>query len=551
MRSLFYLSIIILLLLPLTTYSQVSFSNIPFTANIIYTTPSSISNHIFYLCVLISGYMSVNLGSESIHFNISSVTTYIAGIDIPELPLNGLVISTPKVIGDKVYFIYLPDVNSISPNFIITESRLGYAIFNGSWSSVYSLIDSGIVEDFDIYNNTIYALWKASYNSSNVYLLTLTTSGEVIKNVSINIPNASSITVSDNLAIIGNISISSLISSELSISSFSTFQGKYFVINLSNGDIVYQIPQYNGIEPSQVSVSTDTMLVSYATNTSSYLVLYNLSTGKIISVKDFNGVAIGYINNDFILVESVEKSSLSGININVILFTKNWNEIYESSESSLTSYLFAEGLIVNASSVNAIVTKINTQISLSQISITSSLEIKSLLQAPQPFTISVTQLHYANYTILEISWNEKINSRYEVFLNNTLIANTTQEFTEYNVTTNSTYIIKVIAINLMGEIEETTIIHAIVYPPISKSTITTTTSTSTSTFTQTTDTQTIAQTSTSVSSSTISSTTISSSSPIKQNLTTSTSLQISKTAYIAMIFIIIGVIILALIVREK
>ncbi|QIW22964.1 hypothetical protein EWF20_01500 [Sulfolobus sp. S-194] len=551
MRSLFYLSIIIFLLLSLTTYSQVSLSNIPFTASIIYTTPSSMSSHIFYLCVLASGYMSVNLVSESTHFNISSITTYIAGINIPKLPLNGLVLSTPKLIGDKVYFIYIPGVNSISPNFTITKANLGYAIFNSSWSSVYNLIDKGIVEDFDIYNNTIYVLWKASYNSSSIYLLTFTTSGEVIRNESIKIPNASSIIVSENLGIIGNTSISELKSLSLSFSSVSTFQGHYFIVNLSDGKIVYQIPQYNGIEPSYVSVSNNTILVSYTTNTSSYLVLYNITTGKLISNKEFNGIAIGYINKNFILAENIKKSSLNGVNINIILFNKDWNEIYATSKSSLTSYLLADGLIVNSSSVTAIITKIDTQISFSQISITSDLEVKILLQAPKPFTISVIQLHYTNYTTLEIGWNEIIASRYEVFLNSTLIANITQEFTEYNVTTNSTYVIKVVAINLLGEIEETTIVHVIVNPPISKkNTNTTTSTTSSSTVIQTTSsTQIMTQTNTSASTLIRSTVNFTSSSPSKQS--TVTSLQISKTAYITIIFVIIGAIILVFIARRK
>lgn len=538
-------------ILSLKTNSLSLSSKEPFNASIIYTSPSAVlNNSIFYLCAIINGTVSLNLVSQSATFNVTSVSTYLSGLNIPILQLDGFVISTPKVIGNKVFFIYLPGVKSINPsNLTIKKSYFAYASFNGNWGKVINLLTYGASEDFDVYNNTVYLIWKPSYSSSNSFLLILNSNGILLNNISLNIINATSISVSNGLGVIGNSSISQLTSLEnLSVSGLV---GDYFVINLSNGKVLYEIPEYNGLEPSLVSVSDNLALVTYSSSSASYLVLYNLSNQKILSTREYNSEAIGYINDGYILVEQIVKSNF-GINSIITVYNENWSVIYQKSQQSLTSYLLADGLIVNSTSVTAIITTINTELSFSQITIISSIELIKVLEAPEPFTISVYEYHYPGYTILYLIWNEKVPSTFYVYFNNSLRSILHQNYVEYNITQNVTYLVKIVAMNALGNITENIIIKIIVYPYLSKITSTTTTSSSSTTSTtETTVSNITTQQTTENYYTTTESSNISHNITTISHLSTTSVINVPQTEIVAIILIVIGTVILILLSGRK
>lgn len=489
-RSNYYILTVFILLPSLLALPTSSFT-IPYQASIAYTTPSGISNHIFYLCVDISGTAQIGLESQGFSLNISSISTYITDNGVIPLPLNGTAISTPKVVDTtEVFFIYIPGVNSITPqNLNITASYLAYSNFTGNnWGKVVNVITQGVTTDFSVYDNKIYAIWRPYYNSSESYLLTITPQGNIVSNISLGIKNALLITVSnDELGVVENGSVSQILSNLQSISSKINI-GDFFVINMTTGKILYEIPQFNGLNPSGVSVNKEgLLLVSYSTNTFSYLVLYNLSNGKIISSSSFSTVTVGFINGNYILAEEFQKGFASIITT-IVVYNLSWSPIYNKTENSLTTYQLADGLFINSTGVFALITQINSQASLSQILVSSSIKLINILSPPSRFSIYVTQEHHPGYTLLNISWNENQQAKFMVYVNSTLIKVTDKHFIQLNITENSTLEIKIVAINQLGNVSENFTVKVIVYPKTTVQSTTTQYSNTTTTISSTSNT---------------------------------------------------------------
>ena len=448
---------------PIVTIIPMSFNGI-----IVVTTPQSISNHVYCLGEIIKG-------QSVISTNLTSISGYISALGLPPLPLDGVALTPPQAIGDSIYFAYVPGVSLISNLNNITKAFLACANYtDGSWH-VKDVMTSGVVTGIFAYNNSIYALWKSSPNSQT-YLL-LISQNQVVRNVSINVVNASTIEVSNN-----NVGVVSNVSSLLSNLRFLlglNIKAEYYVINLSTGKVIYEIPNYNNASPALVSVSNGLGLVSYISNTSSsFLVLYNLSTGKILSEKSFTETALGYINEDFILV--IEKQKFG--NDTLSIYNLSWVLLYrEGNTVSLAPLYQLNGLYVNSSNVIILLTQVsshsvaptnNTQ-TLSVI-YSSSLELINAIEAPKPFTIYVYEHYHPGYTTLNISWNENQPDKYLVYLNNTLIADTMGNFTLYNVTENTSCLIKVVVENPLGELKESATTHVTVYPVMTTNNITST-----------------------------------------------------------------------------
>jgi len=524
---------------------------ISFNETIVSTTPQSVSNHVYYLSLTLKGETIINETSESV--NITSMTGYISALGLPPLPLNGVPIQPPQAIGDNIYFAYVPGVSSITNLHNITEAYLAYANYtNGSWH-VKNVITSGIVTGIFAYNNSLYALWKSS-QEGETYLLSVS-QNNVIKNVSISIPNASYIEVGKGIAVISNSSSSSLNLQSLLTTGLNI---QYYVINLSTGKVIYKIPDYNGNSPILVSVSNDLGLVSYipitgSSNGLSYLVLYNLSssTPKILSEKSFSGTALGYINVNFILAFDEQVVGTSGIET-LSVYNLTWGQLYQESETiSPTSLISPDGLFVNSSTVSILLTQVSQHVNIQAYQVTenSSLKIINVFQVPKPFTISVSEQHYPGYTLLNISWNENQSDTYLVYINNSIVGHTKNEFIQYNVTENGTYLIKVIAQNPLGEIQETTTVNVTVYPVQITSTITTSTTSSTTTTSTTTSTTSSTTTSTAItsSSSIVSPPTNVTKSSSTTSSTTSTQSTTNLSTTLIIVIVLIVVVVIALI----
>jgi len=520
--------------LSLLTFSQVTV--ISFNETIISTTPQSISNHVYYLSLTVKGFTIIN--KTSVSSNITSMTGYISALGLlSPLPLNGVPLTPPQAIGDNIYFVYVPGVSSISNLNNITKTYLAYANYtNGSWH-VKNVITSGVVTGIFAYNNSIYALWKSSHGGET-YLLSIS-QNNVIKNISINVPNASYIEVGKGIAVISNSS------SSLNLQSLSTtgLNIQYYVINLSTGKVIYKIPDYNGNPPILVSVSNDLGLVSYTSVTGSptglsYLVLYNLSTNKTISEKSFYGTALGYINGKFILAYDEQVFGTSAIET-LSVYNLTWGQLYKESETiSPTSLNSPDGLFVNSSTVSILLTQISLRpnVQTDQVTENSSLKIINVFQIPKPFTINVSEQHYPGYTLLNISWNENQSDTYLVYVNNTLFAQTKSESIQYNATENGTYLVKVIAENPLGEIQENMTVSVTVYPVQVTSTTTTTSTTISTTATTTNTTTSTTTTSSAITSSTSSPPATTSSTTTSQS---ATSLSLSLVISIVLIVVIV------------
>ena len=530
------------LLSPITTFSlaiQLSLSG-----TIVATTPQSISDHVYYLSESVNGKVTVNGGSTSI--NITSVSTFISGLGLPPLPLDGVPIAPPQAIGDNIYFVYVPGVTSIPNGYRLNETYLAYANYtNGSWH-IKNVITNGIVSDFSVCNNSVYALWKSS-PAGETYLL-LISQNRVISNVSIDVVNASTIEVSNGVGVISNASLN--FTQDLVGLHTNT---DYFVINLSTGRVLYQIPNYNNVMPNSVSVSNGIGLVTYVQSaSSSYLVLLNLSTGKIISERSFNEVAVGFINNGFILVEE-EQTSGNNVIETFSIYNMSWGLLYhETMVGSESSLYDADGLLVNSTGATILLTHVSTQVNIFglQVTISSSLEFNNALQAPQPFTIYVSELHYPGYTILKISWNENQPDTYLVYINNSLVGQTKGESMEYNVTENGTYLIKIIAGNPLGRLEENATINVTVYSIQKTTSSSSATSSSSTTITSSSTTTPIATTYT-FTYTNQSSTIVSSNTSITTALNASHTIMVSILPIIAIVVIVIAVALLLLLVRRK
>ena len=466
------------IILPLLLSSLTAFSltfQFSLSGTIVTTTPQSISNHVYCLSQSIEGKVTTNGETGSI--NVTSFSAYISAIGLPPLPLDGVPITPPQAIGDNVYFVYIPGVTSIPNGYTLTESYLAYANYtNGSWHTK-NLTTSGIVTGIFAYNNSLYALWKPSLEGVT-HLLVISQNQQVIRNVSLSLVNATSIQVSGNLGVISVGALSLNLTQEVANAHRNE---EYFVVNLSNGETLYQIPNYNTITPTLVSVSNGMALVSYIPNTSSsYLVLYNLSTGKVLFERSYDELAEGFINKDFILVAEEKIVGTSGTET-FSVYNLSWDLLYQESKlGSESSLYYIDGLFVNSTSVTILLVHITTQINLFQFQVTlsSSLDFVNALQSPKPFTFYVSEQHYPGYTLLDISWNENQPDTYLVYINNTLIGQTKSESMEYNVTENGTYLIKIVAENVLGSLEENATLYVTVYP-IQKITSSSTTTTST------------------------------------------------------------------------
>ena len=550
--------------LSLLTLSQTTTTS--FSETIVYTTPQSISNHVYYLSLTIKGEVVTN--KTSVRSNVTSISSNISALALPPLHLNGFPITPPQAIGDNIYFVYVPRVTSISnlSSLILNKYNSTYLACanytNGSWH-VKNVITSGIVTGISVYNDSLYAIWKQS-PTGEAHLLVIS-QNHIVRNVSVNVPNASSIEVGNGVGVVSNVSplsfnLQMLISFEINV--------EYFVINLTTGKVIYKIPDYNGISPVQVSVSNGLGLVSYvpplifysrsspgyssSSSITSYIVLYNLSTGKIISpVKSFNGIALGYINDKFMLVYYAPTSETSPVDIFTV-YNLSWGQLYQSAEPiTPQSVYMTDGLFVNSTTVTILLTQLSMSINTqtNQVMMTSALEFVNALQVPKPFTINVSEQHYHGYTTLDISWNENQSSTYLVYVNNTLVGQTKSEFIQYNVTENGTYFIKVVAENPLGEVQENTTVKVIVYPVQTTSTSTTTTSTTTTTTSTTTfttsssSTTTTSTTTTSTTSSTTRAVTSSYSTVSSSTATTSHSTTSFSTALVIAIVVIVVIVV--------
>ena len=544
-----------LLLLPLflSLLSLVAFSQtteIGFNVTIVYASPQSISNHVYYLNLTEKGETIVN--GTSIKTNITSISGYIGALNLSPLPLNGVPLSPPTAIEDNIYFIYVPNVTSLS-NLTIKKTYLAYANYtNGSWH-LNNVITNGIVTGISSYNNSIYALWKPSL-TGEIYLLKIS-KGKVVNNVTLGVKNVTSIEVGNGVGIVSNVSS---FSSIIKLSSSSLVKVNYYVINISTGKVLYEIPDYNGISPTLVSTSGNLALVTYLTPTVSfsqtYLVLYNLTTGNILSEKTFEGIAFGYINDKFILVEEELGETTGSAIESISIYNLSWGQIYHQTES-ITPYslIQADGLYVNSSSLIIILTLSSSVFQNNQVVTTTTLKLVTALQAPRQFAIHVTQQHYPGYTILNISWNENPQTSYLVYVNDSLIAKTTNNYVIYNVSENGTYLIKIVAENPLGELEENATVQVTVQPAVTTTT-TTTTSTSTTPISSTTITTSSTPTTTTSSSSTITSTTtttIKTTSSSMSTFITATSSMIQIVAIVAIIVIIIVIALAIFLLRRK
>ena len=448
MRYLFLLFLLIsLIALPSFSQTNVITSNIEF----IYSSPQSISNHVYYLSLILKGEI---INGTSAKVNITSISGYIGALGLPPLPLNGVPISPPLAIGDNIYFIYVPNVTAIS--LAIKKAYLACANYtNGSWH-LKNLITRGIVTGISAYNNSVYALWKSS---GKTYLLTIS-QGRVVSNVTLSVANITSIEAGNGAGVVSNASLI------LSIIGFPTAEAKYYVINLSTGKVLYEIPDYNNISPALVSVSGNLALVAYITNASSILVLYSLTTGKILSEKIFEGIIISsYINDKFILVEEVQKNSNRSAIGSISIYNLSWGLVYQQKEYlSPFSFSQIDGLYLNSTNLVIIMTRISVQHHNNQTVTTSTLKFITALQAPKPFTIYVTPIYHPGVTTLNISWNANPKTTYSVYFNGTLITETTSSYVLYNVTENGTYLVKIVAENPLGKVEENVSIKVIVKP---------------------------------------------------------------------------------------
>lgn len=548
--------------------SQLFPQTVPLTAYFIYTSSSGVSNNnnLFYLCIVLNGELNISgLSLTSSELSISSISTYISGIDIPSLQLNGLVVSTPKVINNSVFFTYIPGVKSVS-KINITSDYLAYANYTqNGWGKVVNLITKGITEDFSILNNLVYAIWKPSPTTSTSYLLVLNKDGIIEENVSLPILNASIIyTISPYMGIIGNTSTNIFSSlSNISLSTVQSVQGEYYIANLTNGRIIKEVPFFEGKEPTYISVSKDGLAVfSYVFSGQSDLVLYNVTSQKAISSKMFQGDAIGYISNDnFIMVSDLQQTSQLSLTSLILVYDMNWSLIYSKESSSLSSYLLGEGLFVTNNSLTGIIATISTQFSIEGITISTTLELQNVLHSPLPFSISYTEEKNNGYTLVYITWNEKEPSRYTVIINGSVVKTTYQESYLYNATTNTTLYVKVIAVNQLGNLSSNITIDVIVYHYMMSSSITSTSTTSSTSITKSSTSTTTSTTSSSTTTTTTTinaSTTTTISSTTQSFLTSKNTLINSKNAslnsginltYIA--FIIVGAIVIFILVMKR
>jgi hypothetical protein len=467
----YFLPLLLLFLVPTfspLTKSQISLS---FSVNIslIYTSEQALTqNGLVYLVINASG--TVNYPqSGNVSYTINSISDYLEGTNLPPYYPGGIIVSKPVVIGNLVYFIYVPGISTFSPQTNITQDEVAYV--STGWENKGVIITSGFTEWVSKYNNTLLALWYPSISSQKAYLLTIV-NNTVIANVSLDVINPTTLTVVNNSEIIVSNSTSKMFLTSLTSSNLYEAQlpsQNFYIIN-SKGKIVEEIPQYEGENPSDVLVINSTyFIITYYIDNNTYFVAYNPISKEIIYVKEFSGVSTIEYYDKLFLINSVRFSaSNSEIFYENFVFTENWNTLWEESGSSTLPTIkisLAEAIYEINGEYYVFLDSETSSLSLIPPSISISSSPKSVFigSKPQPFTISVEQLRYNGYTEILISWNENVRSYYEIFVNDTLEGTSDENLFTLNITRNTTLIITIEAVNYFGEINESIKVPVMVF----------------------------------------------------------------------------------------
>ena len=276
--------------------------------------------------------------------------------------MSGTIFAGPVHIGNYFFFTYLPNVQALkaeTPKIPeVSKDYLAYVEFTGNgWGEVKNIITSGFTSFLTVYNNTVYALWRPTANSSASYLLSITPNGKIISNVSLHVINASYLfPVTNDVGIIENFTpliIYSFVMSFFHVNPFPNIQvtESYYIVNLTNGNIISDFPEYDNTSPLTIPYSGNGLiLASYFANNSNYLVLYS-SLGKIVSEKSFKGVLLAaWINGSYIIVKN--SSVINGVWENEFrIYNYNWTLLYSYyfNVSSSSGIGFGKPVIVNSS----------------------------------------------------------------------------------------------------------------------------------------------------------------------------------------------------------
>ncbi|BCU69073.1 hypothetical protein [Stygiolobus caldivivus] len=479
--TLFIITALLLLPTSLSATAQISAS---LSATFIEASQSSISGkNIFYLVINAQGSTSLS-GS----YTINSISTQLSGYDIPSYsPENGVIVSKPFALNNSVYFIYAAGVTSINPSSpAIKSAYLACVSYqDGVWSNFHNIINSGFTEAFCIYQGYIYAIWYTSITSDTPYLVIITLTGQVVYNKTLPINNVVSVSVlSKDLITIAN-STSKLALLQLgsgSISSASLPPEDIFVLNLTAGSIE-QVPTYQGLYPTSFDVvNNQTILLVYTSSDYSYLAEYNVENSSVYNVKELQGTATASYYRGLVVVSSIYRSGQAEVTYyNYVFKLKDWSTLYTSSGSTSApsiSLSLAEA-IEGTSNLYLFVVKVNGQISSlfpPAYEISSTPSLIYIGGVPQPFTINVQQFHYSGYTVVVLTWAEKVPSTYLVFLNNTFFGSTSDTIYYLNITKNETVLLTVEAQNALGSINESKVISVNVYTSVTHSVTTTSSS---------------------------------------------------------------------------
>jgi hypothetical protein len=452
------------------------------TANFIDASQQSVSgNSIFYLVIEVSG--SANLSGS---YSISSISTYLSGYGIPSYsPPEGTVVSKPYVLNDTVYFIYAPNITSINPS----SPDIKYAYLasvdysNGIWGNLDLIIDYGFTEAFSLYKGYIYAIWYPNISSSTPHLIVISPSHQIIYNNTIPVNNVILICVlsSDIIAIANSTGKLSLLQlSSGSISSVSLPPEQLFIYNLSTKALTH-VPNYKDIEPTSFQrVNNHTFLIDFSSNSYSYIAEYNVLNDSIYNVKQVPGTATVSYYNGLVAVSSVYRNSQTQYTYyNYVFKLSDWSTVYFNSGSTTAPSIslgIGEALVGN-STIYLFTVKVDGYIASlfpPTYQLKSSPSLVYIGGTPQPFSIHSNQEHYNGYTLVTLYWSESVPSTYSVFVNGTLLGSTTDNIYYLNFTKNETAYITVEAQNSLGSINESVIIHILVYKEVTTSITTTT-----------------------------------------------------------------------------
>lgn len=496
--------LLILLLISMSIKSEAQISA-TFTANYIDASQQSVSgNSIFYLVVDVSGSASLS-GS----YSINSISTYLSGYGIPSYsPPKGMVVSKPYVLNDTVYFIFAPNITSISPSS--PDIKCAYLASvdynNGVWGNLDLFIGYGFTEAFSMYKGYLYVIWYPNISSSTPYLIVISPSHQIIYNNTVPVNNIISICVlSSDIIVIANSTskLSILQLSSGSISSASLPPEQLFIYNLSSKTLTH-VPNYKDIEPTSFQrVNNLTLLIAFSSNSYSYIAEYNVLNDSIYNVKQVPGTVtvISYYKG-LVSVSSVYRNSQTQYTYyNYVFKLSDWSTVYFNSGSTTApsiSLSIGEALEGNTT-IYLFTVKVDGYLASlfpPTYQLTSSPSLVYVGGIPQPFSIHSNQEYYNGYTIVTLYWSESVPSTYLIYVNGTLLGSTTDNIYYLNYTKNETVYITVEAQNFLGSINESIIIHVLVYKE------TTTSITSTTTVIQSNTTTTIPTTTSSTTSST-------------------------------------------------